>query len=47
MQLEVQKRIIEYTSLHAKRAEVIAELYAKVVQPIQRNPNTTDRVSSS
>lgn len=32
MQLESQKRIIEYTSLHGKRAEVIADLYSRLFQ---------------
>lgn len=30
LQLEAQKRIIEFGSLHAKRAELVAELYGKL-----------------
>lgn len=32
IQLEAQKRIIEYTSLHEKRAELIADLYSRLYQ---------------
>lgn len=35
VQLESQKRIIEYTSLHGRRAEIIAELYGLIYELYQ------------